>query len=76
MSMLCVMDRQAGDTRVMWDPDNADEVEAARAAFDKLRGEKKFVAYKVAEPGDKGEVIREFDPQAGKIILAPPMVGG
>jgi hypothetical protein len=71
---MCVLDR-TGDTKIIWDPENADEVETARQTFDKLR-KKGYAAYSVKKNGDKGEVIREFDPNAEKLILAPQMVGG
>jgi hypothetical protein len=74
MSMMHVMDR-SGDTKIIWDPDNEDEVANARRTFDDLR-KKGYVAYNVAPRGAKGEVIREFDPAAEKLIMAPPMVGG
>ena len=71
---MCVMDR-TGDTKIIWDRTKPDEVESAREQFDKLR-KKGYAAYKVESGGGKGEVIREFDAHAEKIILAPPMVGG
>lgn len=73
---ICVLDH-TGDTRQQWDPNKPDEVEAARATFDKMR-KKGYAAYKVDKdkPTEKGEVIRDFDPQAGMMILAPPMAGG
>lgn len=64
-----------GDTKVIWDPHNPDEVAAAKAQFDTLK-KKGFIAYTVNKKGDKGEVIREFDPNAEKIILSPPLAGG
>ncbi len=64
-----------GDTRVIWSADNADEVAAARKTFDDLR-KKGFLAFSVKRSGDKGEQITTFDPDAEKIILAPPMRGG
>jgi hypothetical protein len=73
--LLCVMDT-TGDTRLMWDPSRPDEVATARAAFDaaKARG---MVAYRVAESGERTpETIRDFDPTAAKIILAPALAGG
>lgn len=76
MSEMRVLDRLAGDYRITWDPTNADDVAAARASFDQLAGVKKYLAFKVAEPGDKGEQIKAFDPQAGVIIMTPPMAGG
>lgn len=74
MPELIAMDR-TGDTRIIWDPQKADEVSAARKLFDELKG-KRYLAYKVKKDGSKGEVIREFDPEAERIILAPPMTGG
>ena len=65
-----------GDTKVMWNPENADEVAAAKAQFDTLIG-KGFSAFKVVGPkGEQGDQIREFDPKAGKIILVPALQGG
>ena len=72
---MCVLDR-TGDTRLTWDANNTDEVASVRRTFDELKG-KGYLAYTV-KPGDgaKGEVITAFDPNAQKVILAPPMRGG
>jgi len=64
-----------GDTKVIWDPENRDEVKAAREQFDALKG-KGFLAFEVKNKGDKGSEIKKFDPEAGKIILTPPIMGG
>jgi hypothetical protein len=65
-----------GDTKVIWDADNADEVAAAKAQFDALK-KKGFAAFKVkGVTGAKGAKIDEFDPDAEKMILVPPMAGG
>jgi hypothetical protein len=74
MGELRVMGKE-GDAKVIWNPENDDEVAAARRTFDDLRA-KGHLAYSVREEGRKGEMIRAFDPNAGKIILAPPMAGG
>jgi hypothetical protein len=71
---LRVMDRK-GDSKHIWNPENADEVAAARTLFDELK-RKGHMAYKVIGDGSKGEQLAAFDPNAGKIILAPPMQGG
>lgn len=71
---LHVLDH-TGDTRTIWNPENQDEVDAAKATFAKLK-KKNYLAYTVNEKGDKGEVIREFDPTAGRIIMSPQLVGG
>jgi hypothetical protein len=73
-SELVILDH-TGDTKIMWSADNRDEVAAARATFDTLRG-KGYLAYKVDRKGEKAEVIRAFDPEAEKVILAPQTVGG
>lgn len=71
------MDPVEGDIKVIWDKDNPDEVEAARAMFDRMVGEKRFMAYSVkGRNGEKNEIIRTFDPEAERLILSPPMVGG
>ena len=66
-----------GDTKHMWDKDNEAEVEAARALFNSLVQEKKYLAFKVEEDGEKGEgPIREFDPNEERYIFSPPLQGG
>lgn len=66
-----------GDTRVMWDPNNKDEVATAEAAFDAAKA-KGMVAYGVGEDGARktGEVIRKFDKKLGKIIMTRQLQGG
>jgi hypothetical protein len=72
---LAVMDH-TGDMKIIWSSDNEDEVAQARKTFDDMRA-KGYAAYRVeGKKGEKGEVIREFDPAAEKIIMAPAMVGG
>ena len=66
---------KSGDTKIIWDRNNADEVANAKKVFDDLKA-KRFMAYKVDDHGDKSEVIREFDPNAEKLIMSPPLVGG
>lgn len=66
---------QSGDTKLTWDPDKPDEVEHVRRMFVDMRA-KGYNAYAVKEKGEQGELVREFDPSAAKIILAAPMRGG
>ena len=73
-SELCVIDT-TGDTKYIWDADNDDEVEVARNMFNQLK-EKNYVAYSVGRNGKKDEIINRFDPELGKIIMIPPVVGG
>ena len=74
-SMLAIMD-MTGDSRHMWDKTKPGEGSAARAMFDKMKGQG-YLAYKaVGDKGDKGEQIHTFDPEAERIIMSPPMAGG
>lgn len=74
MGALQVID-ETGDTKLMWTIGNQDEMEAAKELFKKLK-KKKYIAYSVDEDGDKKEIIHEFDPNLGRIIMIPPIVGG
>jgi hypothetical protein len=74
MSELRVID-QTGDTKIIWSADNQDETEAARETFKRLKG-KGYAAFSVKKDGEKGKILSEFDPEAEKIILAPPVRGG
>lgn len=78
---MMVMDR-SGDTKIVWDPNVPEEVEIARKAFNELtrpasQGGKGYQAWSVnPEDASKQALIRKFDPNASKLILSPPMVGG
>lgn len=76
MATMAIMDPSAGDLKVVWDPGNKAEVKAAKDQFDALIKKGQHLAYKVDAKGGKGEQIREFDPKAEKIILAPALRGG
>lgn len=65
-----------GDTKLMWDSGKEDEVEAARATFDKLT-KKGYIAFRAeGKDGHQGEKIKSFDPDAERIILVPKIAGG
>jgi hypothetical protein len=75
MSELLVLDH-SGDTKIMWDRDNADEVKTAREHFDSLK-KKGHYAYKVTgSEGTRGEIIQTFDPNLERIVMAPRPIGG
>lgn len=65
-----------GDTKLMFDKHNEDEVEAARATFKKLVKEKKYLAFKSKKDGTQGEQITEFDENVERVIMIPPLQGG
>lgn len=65
-----------GDTRIVWDKRNPEEVDNARATFDRMRG-KGYLAYAVDPANaEKGAQLTAFDPGAEKIIFAPAHRGG
>lgn len=73
-STMAVMDR-SGDTEIKWDKDKPDEVDVARTAFNSLK-KKGYIAYVLKKLGGRGKVISEFDPNAGRIVMAPMSAGG
>lgn len=75
MSVMQVMSPQAGDTKVIWDPANTDEIASARRTFDELRT-KGFTAYSVTEGGKTDAILTTFDPAAARIIMKPAFAGG
>lgn len=64
-----------GDTTVSWLVDNEIETEAARKHFKRLK-KAGYLAYRTDADGGRAEVIQEFDPAAGRIIMSPQLVGG
>ncbi len=72
---MAIMGKE-GDTKHMWDKTKPAEVEAAKALFDSLI-KKGYTAYSVAgEKGDKDKQVREFDPDAERLIFVPPVQAG
>ena len=66
---------EAGDTKLIWSSDQNDEVANARRTFNDLRA-KGFSAFSVKGNGEKGAAVREFDPEAEKLIMVPQIAGG
>lgn len=64
-----------GDTKHIWDPAIPDEVTVMEEMFRSFI-HKGYAAFSVNDAGDKGGQIQSFDPQAGKIIMVPPLRGG
>jgi hypothetical protein len=67
-----------GDTKLVWDSNNEDEVEAAETLFNELIA-KGFAAFEVSdekEKGGKGKMLKKFNPKAERIIMSPRIAGG
>lgn len=71
---LAVMNT-SGDTKTIWNPDNADEVANARTVFDNLKA-KGFSIFRVDTEGGKGKRMDKFEPDAAKMIAVPRITGG
>lgn len=69
-----VMDA-TGHTKHIWDADNDAEVVAAREIYNQLT-KKGYRAFHVKKDGEEGKQMSGFDPEAEKMILVPPIVGG
>jgi hypothetical protein len=73
-SVMAVMNA-SGDLKCIWDRTKPSEVEAVRAQFKDFK-KKGYMAYKVTEGGNRGEILHDFDPDAQSVILAPALKGG
>lgn len=64
-----------GDTKLIWDPENDQEVKAAKGHFQKLL-DKGFRAFSVKKDGEKGKQIKKFSSDMEMIIMVPAITGG
>jgi len=72
---ISILDK-SGDTKVIWDSTKPDEVEVAKDTFTKLK-KKGYLAFEfLGKDGSKGKQVKEFDPDAERIIMSPAIVGG
>ena len=78
MGKLMVMD-SSGHTEVEWDKADPESVQKAREVFQhkSLAGYHAYAVAPVDGAGQrKGSVLKSFDPEADRIVIAPPMQGG
>ena len=71
---LCIMDH-TGDYQALWDPADVEETSAARTRFDQEL-KKGRLAFRTDDDGQNGELIKEFDETAPRIVVTPMPVGG
>lgn len=71
-----IMRPRLGDEVVTWDPENEEQVAAAKDKFDKAlkEGGKAFRTEK--QSVKVGEPLKEFDPSIGELIVVPHYAGG
>jgi len=67
-----ILDR-SGDTRVVYDPGDADAVRDVEARFARLMADS-FIAFDVST--QPGRIITMFDANATEIIVSPRFAGG
>jgi hypothetical protein len=74
--LLIIPKWDEGDSRIEWDPEKKEQADAAREHFVKLKAQG-YKAYRVdPKNGEKGELLKEFEPKAGKIVMLPAFAGG
>jgi hypothetical protein len=66
----------SGDLKLMWDRNNADEVQHARETFNNLTKAKAHVAFVAKADGSQGRRMDEFDPAAERMIMVKQYQGG
>ncbi len=64
-----------GHTSHVWKRSNPEEVKEAQALFDLLVS-KGYRAFHMDKKGRQGEVMAKFDPEAKRMLFAPPFQGG
>jgi hypothetical protein len=69
---LLILDR-SGHRTVSWD--TAEGAGLAREAMQSLQAEG-YLAYVETDKAGNGTVVKDFDAEAERIVLAPPLVGG
>jgi hypothetical protein len=76
MAMLHIVDKFYGDKRLIWRADDKESKAKAIEEF-KERLKKGWLAFKLnPEDPHKGEMLREFDESAEKIVMTPPVAAG
>ena len=74
MSVQIVMDR-SGDTRHEFDAADVKALARAEERFQELTG-KGFRAVALGKDGERGELLRDFDPAVEQTLFIPQLQGG
>ena len=75
VNFMSIMSIGKGDERVSWDPDDEEQVAAARKKFEAAR-KRGCIAYRVSPEDEKCAEIKEFNPAVSDVILVPLAQGG
>ena len=76
LGVIHTLHQDHGDKRELWDPEEEAEVESARATFDRLKRAGYMIYRAQGKKGVQGEVMRTFDPKAGRLIAVKANQGG
>jgi hypothetical protein len=74
MGLLKILGK-GGDREIPWDPADPQQLAAVRCGFETLLSEG-YQAYSLDDNGRTGEHLRQFNPDASEIVLAPRFRGG
>ena len=75
MSEIRIMDTKEGDLKLEWNSDNDTETDLAKKAFEKAKKDGMLI-YKMKKDGSQGTQIKDWDPNAERIIATPALIGG
>ena len=67
---------RSGDNEIHWNPDTGEGLDLAKRVFQEKTQTAGYLAFVEGPSGEGSALIREFDPRAGSIIMAPRLVGG
>lgn len=74
LSAIGVMDRK-GHTTHVWKKSDPKAVEEARTLYGVLTGAG-YRAFNMRKDGRQGVMMKEFDPEAKRMLFMPPFAGG
>jgi hypothetical protein len=76
LGIIHTLHQDHGDIRKIWDPEEPDDVADARRSFKDLTSKGYRIYRAEGKKGDRGEIMREFEPAAGRLIAVKQNVGG
>lgn len=75
MAILHILDKQLGDKRIQWEPEDKKDVEKVKQMVqEKIKAGWLVSGFKAGQK--VGTLLRGFDKAFDRIVLQEPMVGG
>ena len=72
---LAIMTPPNGYRTMTWDPETREGQAEAEAVFLRYTAQG-YLSYRLNPSGTSGQIVKNFDPQAERLVLAPQMAGG